>query len=204
MSRILCSVCSRPEKSCICAYISAVNNQVLVVILQHPNEVKQSKGTVTLLSKSLMQCQVIVGEDFTDNDELNNIISEYHTLLLYPSEQSQEISYNMGNQVGTTKPICLILLDGTWKKAYRMFMLSKNLQQLMQVSLPLNIESLYKIRKTSKENALSTLEACCYALAMLENNKQSVNYLPQQYHQLLQSFVAFNQFHLSFRPTTNN
>ncbi len=197
MARVLCAACQRPQVACICSFVTAINNQVLVVILQHPKEVGQTKGTADLLARSLKRCEVIVGEDFTDNEALNRIISEYQALLLYPSEQAKVINHTLYQQASTKKPLCIILLDGTWKKAYLMFMLSKNLQKLTQVCLPESIEGQYQIRKTKKENALSTLEACCYALVSLE---EETSKLPVPYQHLLNGFVKFNQLFLSFVP----
>ena len=216
MARDLCLQCQRPTKACICAFICEIDNKTPVLVLQHPSEVKQSKGTVALLQRSLNHCQVIVGEDFSENSELNNILATHHALLLYPSEQAQELSLTICNlkqehaEIKHHKPLLLIILDGTWKKAYRMYRLSKNLQPLIAVCLPdyLANKGQYLIRTVAKKNALSSLEATCYALALLEDE---LNSLPQAlnnnqqvvdcgfYQSLLNKFVQFNQFQLSFR-----
>lgn len=216
MSRILCQQCQRPSKACICAFVTPINNTIPVVVLQHRKEVNHSKGTVSLLAKSLKHCQVIVGENFTDNAELAKVLSTYNALLLYPSEQAKALplpplrenyaGVNSEHQQAS-KPSCLLILDGTWKKAYRMFMLTPTLQQLEQVCLPESIANngQYVIRKVAKSNALSSLEACCYALALLEspniNSEQAVDL--QVYQPLLNKFSQFNQFQLSFRQSDN-
>ena len=199
MSRLLCSTCSRPQATCICRFITPINNNILVVVLLHPKEVNQSKGTLPLLAHSLTNVVIIEGEDFSDNAELNQILSNYgeQAALLYPSEDAVALSNTQENnevnkQYENSNEQCLILLDATWKKAYRMYMLSKNLQGIKHIALPENIIGQYEIRKTNKKNALSTLEACCYALEILENS-------PDKYQQLVESFVDFNQFQLSFR-----
>jgi DTW domain-containing protein YfiP len=221
MSRILCIQCQRPTIACICKFIDKVNNSTAVLVLQHPSEVQQTKGTVALLSRSLNNCQVLVGEDFSLNTELNTLLANYEALLLYPSAKAKvlslttsKLSSDLNNQNSKEyKPQLLIIIDGTWKKAYRMFMLSSNLQLLKQICLPeiLANSGQYSIRKVAKKNALSSLEACCYALALLENelneeglNKGSLSHI--QYHfdcgiyqNLLHKFVQFNQFQLSFR-----
>ena len=122
----------------------------------------------------------------------------------------------MAQLENSTKELCLIILDGTWKKAYRMFALSENLQSLPQVCLPESLANSgeYVIRKVAKKNALSSLEACCYALALLERNPVSYidsNIVPNvehldlhRYQPLLNKFSQFNQFQLSFRPTIND
>ncbi|MDX2370328.1 MAG: tRNA-uridine aminocarboxypropyltransferase, partial [Colwellia sp.] len=157
MSRILCKQCQRPIIACICNFICSIDNPTAVLVLQHPSEVKQTKGTVALLSRSLSHCQVLVGEDFSQHDELNTMLSQHQALLLYPSAQAQVLSFTK-NELESThinadeksqQPTLLIILDGTWKKAYRMFMLSPNLQALKQVCLPdaLANSGQYLIRK---------------------------------------------------------
>lgn len=204
MSRVLCLQCQRPEKACICAFAVNIENSIEVIVLQHPNEVKQSKGTVSLLQQSLANCQVIVGEGFDQCQLLAQRLSHYgdEIVLLYPSKQALQIDFlllntnsnnslfcNDSRQLNEVK--CIIILDGTWKKAYRMFMLSTCLHKIKHVVLPEGIPSLYQIRKTKKDNALSSLEACCHALARLENE-------PKKYQAMLNSFVEFNQFQQSF------
>lgn len=228
MTRVLCKQCQRPNIACICKFISKVDNLTSVLVLQHPSEVKQTKGTVALLSRSLNNCQVLVGEDFSHVDELNTMIANHQALLLYPSEKSSVLSLNNNGFSNTyschdkksQQPRLLIILDGTWKKAYRMFMLSSNLQKLEQVCLPdeLANSGQYLIRKVAKRNALSSLEACCFALALIEGELTEAELVEKKseetesistsqavncglYQNLLDNFAQFNQFQLSFRPS---
>jgi len=212
MSRTLCPSCQRPEKACICHFTTKIMNDIHVVVLQHPSEVSQVKGTIALLAKSLDSCQVLVGENFSGNEQLLQIFEQYHTLLLYPGEEAKALDEHLVLELQeqiNTKPLCLVILDGTWKKAYRMYMMSKNLQQLPQVCLPENLANAgqYHIRKVAKKNALSSLEASCYALALLESENETKQVSPDQagkYQPLLDKFHAFNHFHLSFRVNSIN
>ena len=222
MSRILCLSCQRPQKACICAFTAQITNNIHVVILQHPSEVSQTKGTVALLAKSLHSCQLIVGEVFDDNSCFLQAMAQYQAILLYPGEQAQIIHPNLLVELTehhkktkifqdnvNVKPLCLVILDGTWKKAYRMFMLSKKLQVLPQICLPEHFANAgqYHIRKVAKKNALSSLEASCYALALLEAGSNFDSITPEhagKYQTLLNKFQEFNQFQLSFRPTHIN
>jgi len=169
-----------------------------VVILQHPSEVKQSKGSVAMLALSLQSCEVIVAEDFNNNQQLHNTLEQYkgNVALLYPSDQARVLSESKleENISADDSPLCVVLLDGTWKKAYRLYMVNRFLHELPHLMLPDNIKSEYRIRKTDKKAALSTLEACCHALALLEKNTN-------KYQSLLNGFIDFNQFQLSFKPS---
>ncbi|TWX71868.1 DTW domain-containing protein [Colwellia demingiae] len=239
MSRTLCPCCQRPPKACICTFIADIENDIHLVVLQHPSEVSQTKGTVALLAKSLQSCQVIVGESFDEEASFLQMMEQYQLVLLYPGEQAQTLDQNLvmkltnhdqsneniethakSNTNTEAKPLCLLILDGTWKKAYRMFMLSTKLQQLPQVCLPdyLANTGQYLIRKVAKKNALSSLEASCYALALLEQSTEqiydsaeqgndSVPITPEhagKYQPLLEKFQQFNQFQLSFRPANKS
>ncbi len=216
MSRILCSNCHRPERGCICSFTTEIDNDIHVVVLQHPSEVSQTKGTIALLAKSLRSCQVIIGEDFSNNECFAQVMEQYRPVLLYPGERAKTLIDdgvrqlsdtlpNMKKSIEKDKPLCLVVLDGTWKKAYRMYMVSSNLQQLIQVCLPdeLANSGQYHIRKVAKKNALSSLEASCYALALLEEASDTFRISPDnagKYQPLLDKFYQFNQFQLSFRP----
>lgn len=198
MKRNICNTCHKPKIACICSFITPTANEVTVVILQHPKEVNHAKGTANLLLKSLRNCHVIVGESFNDNQKLQKLLEESQgqTYLLYPSDDAQVIGENV-SQSTITNASCLILLDATWRKAYKMFQLSPVIQALPHLKLNDGIVGLYDIRRTSKEGALSTLEACCHALSAIESDSE-------KYQPLLNSFVQFNHFQLSFRPSQLN
>ena len=203
MKRKNCAVCFRAKAGCICDLFTHIDNNIHVVVLQHPSEVNQTKGTLTLLAKSLRQCTVIVGEVFDDNEELTYMLSHYHNhiSLLYPSEQASKLTPIIDQSTSCFSPSlskkhCIILLDGTWKKAYKMYKLNGFLHAIPHLMLPENIQGNYRIRSTQKAHALSSLEACVYALGFLENN--TLKYLP-----LLKSFNAFNDLQLSLKQAAN-
>ena len=205
MSRVVCQQCQRPVKACICAFTANIDNHIPVIVLQHPSEVTQSKGTVGLLKQSLAKCQVIIGENFDDCQKFKSCLEEYqdNIVLLYPSEQAAPLTQVVNNSDNIDQAAmleecevkCIIVLDGTWKKAYRMFMSNPRLADLRHIVLPEGIASLYQIRKTKKANALSTLEACCHALSLLESE-------PEKYQTLLNNFINFNKFQQSFAKHT--
>ena len=173
-----------------------------MVLLQHPKEQGHTKGTADLLRLSLSNCQIIVGEDFSGNEALNSLLanSPGQVYLLYPAEKAEILTSptaqentESGDAPRLPGHKVLLLLDATWKKAFKMYSLSSNLKQLPCLRLSDGLEGHYRIRKTSKKGALSTLEACSYALACLEPNNTG-------HKKLLESFEKFNDFQLSFRP----
>ncbi|MCV5665357.1 DTW domain-containing protein, partial [Escherichia coli] len=77
-------------------------------------------------------CTCLIGEDFSDDAQLNALLTDkaYQHFILYPSEQSQCLSDIACTESERTRKTRLILLDGTWKKAYKMWQLSTNLHAL--------------------------------------------------------------------------
>jgi len=196
MSRACCNVCLRAKPACICHLFTQIDNETHVVILQHPSEVKQTKGSVTLLANSLTHCTVFVGEDFNQHEALHRTLALHkeRVALLYPSESATLLTEkNTNNSAILTAPTCIVLIDATWKKSYKMYMINHFLHGFNHLALPDSILCDYRIRKTKKAQALSSLEACTHALIRLESDTN-------KYQKLLNSFSLFNDFQLSFRP----
>ena len=202
MARATCDKCCRPPARCICQYVVSLVNKVEIILLQHPKEVAHPKGSADLLLTSLAQSQLFIGENFDEHDAFQSFLQTTNKQLyvVFPSEKAVELTPHIehgchvdGEQTRSLSDTALVIIDGTWKKAYKMFQLSKCLQQLPQRSLPSGINGQYDMRKTQKANALSTLEATCYALSTVEG-------ATEDYTALIESFAQYNQHQLSFRP----
>lgn len=176
LQRLTCTVCLRPERACICHWITPTAHQVEVVVLQHPLEVHQAKGSARLLHLSLPRSLLVTGEVFPDaalqaliDAPLNATTSApRHTLLLYP--ESPPPAAPARNNRHDPQQLRLIVLDGTWRKSRKMLHLNPLLQRLPRLALKAMPASRYRIRKAHLPDQLSTLEATCAALAQLEGD----------------------------------
>jgi DTW domain-containing protein YfiP len=108
----------------------------------------------------------MTGEDFNSDLKLNTLLCDpsNECALLYPGESAVTLDSNFKARELTH----IILIDGTWRKAKKIFMLSKNLQTLPLLKLSPAEKTDYRIRKAPSENSLSTLEAAVMALHFLE------------------------------------
>lgn len=192
MSRY-CAQCGRAKKACICSTIQILNTNTQLIILQHPTEVKRAKGTAKILSLSLPNSVCFVGEDFSHHEKLNQLLQQpdYKNVLLYPKSGAKNLR-EIASSASNDQKIRLILIDGTWKKAYKIYQLSLNLQSLAAYVLPTDLVGNYIIRKAPSSNSLSTVEAGYYALSMLE---PTINFQP-----LLNSFDSMVEFYLQQVP----
>ena len=190
MSRY-CSQCGKARKACICDNIVALDSQVELIILQHPTEEHRPMGTARILSLSLVNSRLLVGEDFREHGELNQLLAEpdVEHFVLYPSDVSLSAA---DVALPIEKKIRIILLDGTWKKAFKMWQLNTQLHHLPCLHLPEDLKGNYRIRKAPSENALSTVEAGFHVLSMIQPEKD--------FSPLLDAFEAMVDYQIQQMP----
>jgi len=165
MSRPICDLCLYPVKTCVCEAVSNVTCQTKIYVMQHPSEVKAAKNTVRLAQLCLKNLTLIVGEEPDDFKSIQNLSVE-NTFLLYPDDDAIEVEHlKQSNRL----PINLIILDGTWKKAYKLKMMNPWLSQFKTLSFASLPKNQYVIRKAKRSDSLSSLEAIAYSLEVIEN-----------------------------------
>ena len=225
-----CARCLRPQSvqhnACICRWVRQVDVNTRVLILQHPLEVNNPKGSARLLHLSLPGSSLITGEAF-DADRLRDAIAggadarsepDWQAVLLYPAEANQPTyptydtyptpsmrsthpahpissictadarspvapgladALQAPAAVSPTHPVrvCLVVLDGTWRKSRKMLQRNPLLQALPRLSLKPLAPSRYSVRKAHQPHQRSTLEAACAALAQLESDSDKFSLL---------------------------
>ncbi|MFO6425019.1 tRNA-uridine aminocarboxypropyltransferase [Motilimonas sp. KMU-193] len=179
-----CNRCNKAQVACICKLITEINNQYKLIILQHPSEANKAVGSARILSLSLSQCELICSETIS----LEKLV-EAPTYLLYPSSEPV-ISAGEGKFADNSQ---FILLDGSWKKAFRLLQLNPALQQLPRVGIAVKQPSQYRIRKSNKAQGVSSVEAGYYLMSQLEGNEA-------KYTALLRTFDAMIDFQLQQMP----
>jgi len=206
--RPTCATCLRAQRTCICQWITPTSHAVEVLILQHPLEVANAKGSARLLHLSLPHSRMVTGEVFAEQ-QLHALLTAplepdapaqtpKHAILLYPDTPEDAA-------LGLTVPpvlapdllreplqLRLIVLDGTWRKSRKMLYLNPLLQRLPRLPLRDMPASHYLIRKAHRPDQLSTLEATCAALVQLEGSVEP-------FQPLLAAFDGFVAQQLRYR-----
>ncbi|MFZ6863593.1 tRNA-uridine aminocarboxypropyltransferase [Undibacterium sp. Ji67W] len=208
-SRPTCTQCQRPLTNCICQWVKPIANQTEVLILQHPLEVNNAKGSARLLDLCLQSSQIITGEEFVTDELLsalhapplrNPYSKSLQAVLLYPDTNENQAADLITTALPTLQEnpapdgVRLVILDATWRKSRKMLYLNPVLQTLPRLSLTSMPPSHYRIRKAHKPDQLSSLEATAYALMRLESDEDK--FLP-----LLQAFDGFVEQQMQYIPT---
>lgn len=171
-SRAFCNQCDFLKTRCLCDSLKLVDNSTHLIILQHPQETKHPLNTVRIMKKSFKNLSVFTGEDFTHDVRLNEILANAKNspVLLYPSLDAITLENKINKSTDNQKITHLILIDGTWRKAKKIYLSSMNLQTLAAIKLEDAPETHYKIRKSNLSDSLSTLEASIHTLKIIEKS----------------------------------
>lgn len=183
-ARRRCPACALPSATCLCALVARVDNRVEVLVLQHPLEEREAKGSARLLRLSLARCRVERGETF-DPAALEGWLRAdgRSSVLLYPDDGEADVLRDRPSSEATR----LVVLDGTWRKSLRMLRGNPLLQALPRLGLHASDAGPGRygaLRKARRPVQLSTLEAACAALARLEGDAG-------RYAPLLRAFDRF-------------
>ena len=135
-----------------------------IIFLQDVKENQHAKNTAHLVTLCDARARIVASEN---DDALNSLKSAVCDspeayAVLYPCDQS--IGFEEAVAQGRELPGNLIFLDGTWRKAYKLWQTLTWLHAVPTFHFSNPPKGRYAIRKAPKEEALSTLEAVAYAL----------------------------------------
>ena len=169
--RKICSACQYPAVVCVCSVITQIAVDVEIIILQHPSEKNRAKNTARLVSLVIPDANVVVGESAADFEQIKQRLVDRESAgaraaVLFPSPESTILSENFESASNIIQT--LILIDGTWRKAKKMWQLNPWLWTLAVFRLEAGSKSRYRIRKGSQAGGLSTLDAVALTLEIVE------------------------------------
>ena len=165
----------------------------------HPMEAKKEKmGTGRISLAMLANSQMIMGVDFTEDSEVNNLINDpdNHCLTMYPGERSLNVSEHdvtpLQNLLSEKKNVIVFLIDGTWPCAKKMMRLSKNIRALPRVSFTATHTSIFEIKEQPADYCLSTLESIHFFIQ--ECNRRGVEETHKKEDQMITVFKEMINF----------
>ena len=163
--RSVCSGCARPSVVCLCSTIQRVKTRTRVVILQHPRESDVPINTARLVELQLENAERHVAVKLDEVPALRARLSDptAPAVLLYPGDEAHDLA-----QAPPAGPVTLVVLDGTWWQAKKLFQQNPELAELPRYSLSPSAPSRYRIRREPELHCISTIEAIGEALTWLE------------------------------------
>lgn len=162
--RARCYACLRPLSMCWCGDIPQVATATEVVILQHFRERTHPFGTARLVARCLPRARLEVVRAGHDGNLERPVQVPPDTAVLYPHPDAVDLATLAPHE----RPSTLLVLDGTWAHAKRLYRGNPWLAGLRHVRLNPREPSRYRIRSEPRADYVSTLEAIVEALQILE------------------------------------
>lgn len=171
---------------CLCGDLPLVPTRTQVVVLQHPHESKHPFGTARFVKLCLPNAQVHVAYGGLSGDLLTPLDLPADTAVLYPHPLATELS----ELPVAARPSALLVLDGTWSHAKRLYRMNPWLQNLRHVRLSPSAPSRYRIRKEPQADYVSTVEATVEALQILEPETPGLEGLVGAFERMIDRQIA--------------
>ena len=163
-----CHGCGLHLDRCICALINLLDLKTKLVLIIHRKELKRTTNTGQLALKSLVNSEMrIRGEQNAKRLDLSDlIVADYRSYLFFPSDDAVELTVELAKC--SPLPIQLIVPDGNWRQASKVFSRHPELQTLTKVKIStLNTSSIH-LRNEHMPEGMATLQAIALALGIIE------------------------------------
>lgn len=200
-----CTHCLRPKSHCYCALIRKIDSQIMFVILIHPLEIKRKIATGRMAHLCLPNSLLIRGGDFSDNDQVNQIIEDpdNHCLILYPGENAIDLSAtpaaNPNPVLNDNKRTVVFVIDGTWSTANKTLKRSSNLNRLQRICFTPKTPSQFRVRRQPHPHCHSTIEAIHQIISLLDGSNAAHSEKPA-HDVLLEIFKFMVEQQVRFSP----
>ncbi len=160
--RAFCYRCFRAQSVCLCPLIPVVDNQTRVLVLQHHREQRHPVGTARIARLGLLNSSVVIARRNRQLAVSPDFLPARG--LLWPHPHAEDLE----SIPAAEHPRTLIVLDGTWSQAKRLYRANPWLQAVPHYSIRPTVPSHYRIRRQPRAGCLSTIEALVRALQIIE------------------------------------
>jgi len=184
--RPACYACCKPRVACICASIERVANQTGIIILQHPRERRHAVGTERIARLGLATVRVEPCTPWADGAAIRARLPP-RTALLYPAARARQLATLPADE----RPRHLVVLDGTWFHAQKIYDAHPWLRALPPVSLTPGTPSRYRIRREPQAWCVATIEPIVDALRILEPQTRGLDGLLRCFSAMIDRQAAF-------------
>ncbi len=152
---------------CICEVLTPMDTPTKLALVMHRREVKKSTNTGHLALKCLSDSELFVRGHQEAPADLAPLEEEGRTtLLLFPREDAEVL--NPDFVAGLSRPLTLIVPDGTWAQARRMVKREPVMTNAIAVLPPPGPKTEYRLRHEHVDGGLATGEAIARALGALD------------------------------------
>jgi DTW domain-containing protein YfiP len=211
-----CPACGKPEPLCVCDSTAPIDNQVEVLILQHPQEQDRLLGTARLTALSLTNATLKIGLSWPSLSKiLGRDVDPQNWAVLYLGsskvadldtdrdvvaiDRKGEMEYGQNAILSNLEGI--ILLDGTWSQAKALWWRNAWMLKCQRIILGPKGVSLYgKLRREPRKDGLSTIESAALVLSRIEKRPEIETGLLASFERMLAKYRRAQADHPDILP----
>lgn len=201
-----CESCQLGLQTCICEWRKARNSELQFILIMHRDEVYKPTNTGRLIADVFPdQCQAFLWNRTQPSAALLALLNDENRRcqLVFPASENNtrrvdsqpKVRVEAGDPINT-----VVLLDGTWKQARKMYSQAKWMKHLPLLDLSDTLNESphnwgnYRVRQACEEGQLATAEAA--ALALASNAETTASEHLKHY------FTVFNEHYVATRGNT--
>ena len=183
-----CPHCAKPLPLCVCEAVSAVENRVAVLILQHPQEQDRLLGTARLAAQQLSNATFKIGLSWPSLSKALGREADASQWAVLHLGSAKPADMPAGREVvaldkkGVAPPDQdaalkgirgIIVFDGTWAQAKTLWWRNAWVLKARRIALSPKRRSLYgDLRREPRRESLSTIEAIGLTLSAIERKPE--------------------------------
>lgn len=167
-----CARCGLHLKLCVCHLIPDLEFKTKVVLIIHSKELKRTTNTGLLAIESLKNSEVYVRGGGTEVSQrsaldLSHLLNKnYETYFFFPSDDAIELNSDFINKC--SKPIQLLVPDGNWRQASKVYNRHPEFKSIPKIKIGSNNLAQMHLRAEHFAEGMSTIEAIARALEIIE------------------------------------
>lgn len=162
-----CVECKMKSHVCICSLINPLLNQTHITIIMHHREDISTTNTARIVLKMLKNSDKhfrgLIDKPLRREDVLK---PGFKPIYLFPSENSKPLRVEEFDG----QKLQIIVPDGSWRQAKKFSRRESFLNELPHYRLPNKVPNNFFLRKQTKNDGVSTIEAIAHAISIVESS----------------------------------
>ncbi|GGB63189.1 DTW domain-containing protein [Shewanella inventionis] len=181
---IRCELCLLGELFCTCKYRQYLATQVSFMLLMYNDEVLKPTNSGRLIADLIPDTHAFLWTRTDPDQAMFAVLNDdrYQPYLVFPQQYienqqpivNQILPHDLGQAQGNKKIPLLIMLDGSWREAIKMYRKSPYLHQMPVLSFAPEALATYALRKGSHDFQLGTAEVASLALTAAQEPQNGV------------------------------
>ncbi|WP_428773523.1 tRNA-uridine aminocarboxypropyltransferase [Vibrio sp.] len=169
---IRCQFCQVAKKHCICHQQPDIDCDIAALLLVSKNEVFKPSNTGRLIADTIKQTYVYQWKRTEPDSDMLALLNNtrYQPVVVFPKqyvENEKRVVAAPHSWRNSDKTPLLVLIDGSWREARKIFRRSEYLADLPVISIAPERVSQYVMRKSADEQHLATAEVATLVLEEL-------------------------------------